>query len=169
MVTSPAFLSSLLNVPNSKISSPDVGLPKMGFQVRIKQHFAQFQPANPISVADCPPSSSGSCSSATISNSLTLDEDSIDDEELKRAESKIGSKVRVKAPLKVYHVPKLPEYDLAGKVGVVKQYVGVYKGKRISANLPYKVEFVADEASGRDGKPVKFLAHLREDEFDFLD
>lgn len=88
---------------------------------------------------------------------------------MKKAESKFGAKVRVKVPLKVYHVPKLPEFDLTGKVGVLKEYVGVYKGKRISANLPYKVEFVADEVSSRSGKPVKFIAHLREDEFEFLD
>ncbi|KAI3448875.1 hypothetical protein Pfo_005540 [Paulownia fortunei] len=169
MATSPAFFSSFLNIPNSKISSPDVGFPKISFWVRKKQSSTHFHPINPISVVDSSPSSSGSCNSATITNSLTLDHDSINDEELKKAESKFGAKVRVKVPLKVYHVPKVPEFELTGKVGVLKQYVGVHKGKKISANLPYKVEFVADEVLGRDGKPVKFTAHLREDEFEFLD
>ncbi|EPS66315.1 hypothetical protein M569_08467, partial [Genlisea aurea] len=77
-----------------------------------------------------------------------------------------GSEVRVKRSVKVYHVPKVGEMDLKGKVGVLKQYVGSYKGKRISANLPYQIEFSADDVVGRNGKPVKFVAHLREDEFE---
>lgn len=165
MAASTAF-SSILNVPNPKISNSDVGFNRMRFWVHKKQSFA---PVNPISIGDSCPSSSGSCSSAAIYNSMTLDQDSINDEEVKKAESILGSKVRVKVHLKVYHVPKVPEVDLTGKVGLLKQYVGVYKGKRISANLPYKVEFVAEEVMGRDGKPVKFLAHLREDEFEFID
>ncbi|XP_051124633.1 ferredoxin-thioredoxin reductase, variable chain-like [Andrographis paniculata] len=166
MATSPAFFSSILNIPNSKIANTDVGFPRIYFPLR-KKHLS-INPA-PAPIGDCSPSSSGSCNSAAITNSITLDQDSINDEEVKRAESKIGCKVRVKGPLKVYHVPKVPEFDLAGKVGVLKQYVAIYKGKRISANLPYKVEFTAEDASGRDGKPVKFSAHLRGDEFEFLD
>ncbi|KAH6765777.1 hypothetical protein C2S52_016760 [Perilla frutescens var. hirtella] len=143
MATSPAFYSSILNLPNSKISNSDLGFNKIRFWVQKNQ---SFTPANPISIADSCPSSSGSCNSAAIYNSLTLDHDSINDEEVKKAESRIGS-----------------------RVGLLKQYVAVFKGKRISANLPYKVEFVAEEVSGRDGKPVKFSAHLREDGFEFLD
>ncbi|KAL7083605.1 hypothetical protein ACP275_14G174200 [Erythranthe tilingii] len=170
MATSPAFFSSILNFPNSKITNPNLGSRKMNFGVRKPQNSPNFHPsANRISVADASPSPSCSSNSATISNSLTLDHDSINDEELKKAESKLGAKVRVKAPLVVYHIPKLPEFDLTGKVGILKQYVGVHKGKKISANLPYKIEFVADDLPGRDGKPVKFSAHLREDEFEFLD
>ena len=74
--------------------------------------------------------------------------------------------MRVKVPLKVYHVSRVPEVDLQGKEGVVKQYVGVWKGKKISANLPYKVELLV-EVEGRG--PVKVLAHLKEDEFEYLD
>lgn len=81
------------------------------------------------------------------------------------AGAKIGARVRVKVPLKVYHVPKVPEVDLTGMEGQIKQYVGVWKGKRISANLPYKVEFVT-EIQGRG--PVKFFAHLKEDEFEYV-
>ncbi|EOX98981.1 hypothetical protein QUC31_014869 [Theobroma cacao] len=81
-------------------------------------------------------------------------------------EAKVGAKVRVKVPLKVYHVPRVQEVDLTGMEGVIKQYVALWKGKRISANLPYKVEFVK-EIEGRG--PVKFFAHVKEDELEFLD
>ncbi|CAA6655696.1 unnamed protein product [Spirodela intermedia] len=72
------------------------------------------------------------------------------------------------AASKVYHVPKVPEIELEGMEGVIKQYVGLWKGKSISANLPFKVEFVLpDGVEGRPG-PLKFVAHLREDEFEYL-
>ncbi|KAL0464446.1 UNVERIFIED_CONTAM: Ferredoxin-thioredoxin reductase, variable chain [Sesamum latifolium] len=168
MTTSPPFLSSLINIPNSKLTNHDVGLPKFKSFVREKPFLTHFHHINSVPVVGKSPSSSGSCISATISNSTTLDNDSVSDEGLE-AESRIGARVRVKEPVKVYHVPKVPELELTGKIGVLKQYVGVHKGKKISANLPYKVEFVADEVLGRDGNPVKFTAHLREDEFEFLD
>lgn len=79
---------------------------------------------------------------------------------------KIGARVRVKVPLKVFHIPRAPELDITGMEGVLRQYVGVWKGKRISANLPFKIEFVA-EIEGRG--PVKFFAHLKEDEFEYVD
>uniref|UniRef100_A0A2N9GEA3 Ferredoxin thioredoxin reductase alpha chain domain-containing protein n=1 Tax=Fagus sylvatica TaxID=28930 RepID=A0A2N9GEA3_FAGSY len=78
---------------------------------------------------------------------------------------KIGARVRVKVALKVHHVPKVAEVDLTGMEGELKQYVGEWKGKRISANLPYKVQFVT-HIEGRG--PVKFFAHLKEDEFEYL-
>ncbi|CAI9766768.1 unnamed protein product [Fraxinus pennsylvanica] len=90
-------------------------------------------------------SSSAPDSSATTTNSISLDDDSVNDDELKKAESIVGAKVRIKVPLKVYHVSKVPEYELTRNVGVVKPYVGVHKGKKISANLPYKVELMVDE------------------------
>lgn len=80
--------------------------------------------------------------------------------------ARIGARVRVKVPLKVYHVPKVGEIDLFDKEGIMKQYVGLWKGKRISANLPFKVEFVV-EVEGRG--PVKFSSHLKEDEFDYVE
>lgn len=83
------------------------------------------------------------------------------------AKAKVGARVRVKVPLKVYHIPKVPEFDLNGLEGELKQYVGVWKDKRISANLPFKVQFV-ENIEGRDGT-VKFFAHLKEDEFEYLD
>ncbi|XP_058090201.1 ferredoxin-thioredoxin reductase subunit A1, chloroplastic-like [Magnolia sinica] len=81
--------------------------------------------------------------------------------------ARIGAKVRVKVPLKVYHVPKVPEIDLFNMEGTMKQYVALWKGKRISANLPFKVEFITS-VEGRD-EPVKFAAHLKEDEFEYID
>lgn len=51
--------------------------------------------------------------------------------------------------------------------GFLKQYVAIWKGKRISANFPYKVGFV-EEIEGRDGL-VKFFVHLKEEEFEFVD
>ncbi|KAK9086069.1 hypothetical protein Sjap_026480 [Stephania japonica] len=105
-----------------------------------------------------------SCEVALKPDQQTLDGNG---EELGAEESlKIGGKIRVRVPLKVYHVPKVPELDITGMEGVIKQYVGVWKGKRISANLPFKVEFFAD-VEGRGA--VKFFAHLKEDEFDFVD
>ncbi|WCJ38946.1 ferredoxin/thioredoxin reductase subunit A (variable subunit) 2 [Euphorbia peplus] len=98
---------------------------------------------------------------STLSSSTTVEEE--EDEAQRRAEKKIGAKVRVKVPLKMYHVPRVPEVDLTGKEGELKQYVGLWKGKRISANYPYKVQFVVD-IEGRG--PVKFFSHLKEDEFD---
>ncbi|KAL4278831.1 hypothetical protein GQ457_03G005050 [Hibiscus cannabinus] len=104
-------------------------------------------------------------------SSASVDKDEKDasvsgSEETPEEEAKVGAKVRVKVPLKVYHVNRVPELDLNGMEGVIKQFVGVWKGKKISANLPFKVEFVT-EIEGRG--PVKFVAHLKEDELEFLD
>jgi hypothetical protein len=84
------------------------------------------------------------------------------------SQTKIGARVRVKVPLKVYHVPKVAEIDLTGREGQIKQNVSFWKdNKRISANLPYKVEFIAQDIQGPRG-PLKFVAHLRDDEFELL-
>ncbi|TYH37019.1 hypothetical protein ES332_D12G012600v1 [Gossypium tomentosum] len=92
---------------------------------------------------------------ASVSGSAEADE-----------EAKVGAKVKVKVPVKVYHVVRVPELDLIGMEGVIKQYVGIWKGKPISANLPYKVEFLKEiECRG----PVKFFVHLKEEELEFLD
>ncbi|GAB4851954.1 hypothetical protein Ancab_016144, partial [Ancistrocladus abbreviatus] len=100
-------------------------------------------------------------------SSSSFEEVEADEEELKKA-LKIGARVRVKVPLKVYHVPRLSEVELTGMEGVIKQYVGLWKGKRISANLPYKVEFQLDNVQGQGRGPgvVKFFAHLKEDDPD---
>ncbi|KAH7291610.1 hypothetical protein KP509_29G024300 [Ceratopteris richardii] len=76
----------------------------------------------------------------------------------------IGSRIRVCKPLQVYHVPKQPKFELEGCEGELKDILKIYKGKPISANLPFKVQFVLD----LDGKQVKFFAHLKEDEFEVI-
>ncbi|KAF3322352.1 ferredoxin-thioredoxin reductase, variable chain-like protein [Carex littledalei] len=99
---------------------------------------------------------------------LTSDASSSDtSEEEAEMAAKVGKKVRVKVPLKVYHVMKIPDLDLCGMEGVIKQYVGLWKGKRITANFPFKVEFFIP-VDAQD-KPVKVLAHLREDEFEYVE
>ncbi|PON36537.1 Lipoyl synthase [Parasponia andersonii] len=111
-------------------------------------------------------SDSKTSSSSSSSSDLSASSSSpSSDEDAAGGEAKIGARVRVKVPLKVYHVPKVPELDLLGKEGQIKQYVGLWKGKRISANLPYKVEFFT-EVEGRGS--VKFFSHLREDEFEYV-
>ena len=69
-----------------------------------------------------------------------------------------GSRVRVKADLTVYHVPKNPELQLQGWEGEVVENVVNYKDTKISANLPYKVQFIKPQEGG--GKDLKFVSHL---------
>ena len=57
----------------------------------------------------------------------------------------------------MYHAPKVPELDLEGKEGTVKLIVKKFKGKELSANLPYRVEFVLEPESE---KPKKLVVHL---------
>jgi hypothetical protein len=69
-----------------------------------------------------------------------------------------GQKVKVKSPVKVYHVGKFKGgLELQGMEGTVVADVRDYQGIRLSANLPIKVQF---GPAGPDGKPVKVLAHL---------
>ncbi|KAM3226309.1 hypothetical protein ACQJBY_058782 [Aegilops geniculata] len=100
--------------------------------------------------------------------SLTSDVSSSSDVAEEEAEHapKVGRRVRVTAPLRVYHVVKAPDLDIQGMEGVIKQYVGVWKGKRITANFPFKVEFQV--AVDTQPKPVKLFVHLREDEFEYI-
>uniref|UniRef100_A0A061S417 Intraflagellar transport protein ift122 n=1 Tax=Tetraselmis sp. GSL018 TaxID=582737 RepID=A0A061S417_9CHLO len=72
-----------------------------------------------------------------------------------------GTRVRVKTSVKVYHVPKTKgaETELEGKEGVVAAVVSTYKGEPTSATLPVRVKFE---------EPVKFIAHLDEDELEIL-
>ena len=63
---------------------------------------------------------------------------------------------------------KLPDLELTpDMVGVIKQYVGFWKGKHISPNYPFKVEFLV-QGQGRAGGPLKFFVHLKEDEFQII-
>lgn len=175
MGSSSFFASSILNVPNSRtpsliipslnISSLDNPFPKIKIPPRKSRIYGvSLQPVK--SSADSAMIVEDNIPAQTLSNSGGIYDE--EDAKAAEAESKLGAKVRVKVPLKVYHVPKVPEFELNGKIGTLKQYVGMHKGKRISANLPYKVEFVVDDIDGRKG-PLKFLAHLKEDEFEYLD
>lgn len=74
----------------------------------------------------------------------------------------VGAKVKVVKPIKVYHVPKAAAgLDIEGLEGVVVRDESVYKGKVLSANCPFKVEFNTTVPSG---DKVKFIAHLAEEE-----
>ncbi|XP_076926963.1 ferredoxin-thioredoxin reductase, variable chain-like [Bidens hawaiensis] len=97
-----------------------------------------------------------------------VDNPSTAEEEVEQIQPKVGARVRVTAPLKVYHVAKVPEVELYGKEGKLKEYVAVWKGKQISANLPYKIEFL-ERFEERGEAPVKFFAHLKDDEFEYID
>jgi hypothetical protein len=69
-----------------------------------------------------------------------------------------GAKVKVVKPIKVYHVPKAPAsgIDLEGMEGEVIKNATLFKGKVLSANLPYVVKFTTNVG----GSDVKFQAHL---------
>lgn len=174
MASSSFCSSSILNVPISKsnsliipphkISSLDNPLSKIKIPRTGCPSFVSLRPIKSSSDSTTIAEAETSSNSGTSSNS----KDDVYDEEAREALGKIGARIRVKVPLKVYHVPKVRETELNGKTGILKQYVGVHKGKRISANLPFKVEFVMENIEGQSG-PVKFLAHLREDEFEYLD
>ncbi|XP_059649126.1 ferredoxin-thioredoxin reductase, variable chain [Cornus florida] len=163
-MTSPAFFSaaSSLNHHHHHLPLPSLSTPKPCiFSLR------------PHGVARCSPpirrtlpSVRASDSAAVMADPSAVSSSSVEEEEEKAAAEKIGARVRVKVPLKVYHVPKVPEIELTGMEGKLKQYVGLWKGKRISANLPFKIEFLT-EIEGRGS--VKFFAHLKEDEFEYLD
>ena len=74
-----------------------------------------------------------------------------------REDIEAGAKIRVTADVTVHHVPKQPTYSLKGKEGTVTDVVSLYKGKQISANLPYKCLFLEPQ---EDGKDKKIIAHL---------
>ena len=74
-----------------------------------------------------------------------------------REDIEAGAKIRVTADVTLHHVPKKPNYQLKGKEGEVADVVSFFKGKQISANLPYKCIFYEQQ---EDGKEKKFTAHL---------
>eukprot|EP00878_Enallax_costatus_P001387 GHUV01001537.1.p1 GENE.GHUV01001537.1~~GHUV01001537.1.p1 ORF type:complete len:114 (+),score=23.12 GHUV01001537.1:130-471(+) len=72
-----------------------------------------------------------------------------------------GTKIKVVKSVKVYHAPKQTQgLDLEGMEGTVVKNVLNYKGKQLSANLPYQIVFQIE----RDGKPAKLICHLDETE-----
>jgi hypothetical protein len=69
-----------------------------------------------------------------------------------------GAKVKVVKPVKVYHVPKKTDgFCLEGLEGTLVANVMEYKGKTLSANLPYRIQF---QLEGDGPKPIKLFAHL---------
>ncbi|KAK9814137.1 hypothetical protein WJX72_001144 [[Myrmecia] bisecta] len=82
-------------------------------------------------------------------------------EELK-AGIEAGTKVKVAKSVVVYHAPKKPELDLESMEGTVLEVIKEWKGKALSANLPYKTQFMLDGEDG--GKAKKLLVHLTADE-----
>lgn len=78
----------------------------------------------------------------------------------------VGDAVRVVESVVVYHVPKKNQgVDLKGMEGQVVSDARQYKGKEISANLPWKVQFEM-EAEEPGKKNTKFFAHLEEHEME---
>ncbi|CAO2839944.1 unnamed protein product [Amaranthus hypochondriacus] len=68
-------------------------------------------------------------SQVTLKSESSIDSDE-EEVELKSNIDKVGRKIRVKTPLKVYHIPKLPKLELTSDmIGVIKRYVGLWKGK----------------------------------------
>eukprot|EP00475_Leptophrys_vorax_P039183 TRINITY_DN70335_c0_g1_i1.p1 TRINITY_DN70335_c0_g1~~TRINITY_DN70335_c0_g1_i1.p1 ORF type:complete len:149 (-),score=12.01 TRINITY_DN70335_c0_g1_i1:110-556(-) len=74
----------------------------------------------------------------------------------------VGDKVRVVGEVTAFHVPGVKQMSLQGQEGIVKEIVTVFKGKPISANLPYKVAFDIEV----DGAKKKFFAHFKDDEIE---
>nr|XP_043624766.1 ferredoxin-thioredoxin reductase, variable chain-like [Erigeron canadensis] len=153
-MTSPALFSAAPAInPTHRLVSPTlfaypcVHNPSFRYQNRLDTNMIQ------------PLKSAASDSISIIDNPTSSEEES---------SVKVGAKVRVIVPLTVYHIPKVPEYDLNGKEGTIKENVAVWKGKQISANFPIKIEFL-EGIESRGDKPVKFVAHLREDEFEYVD
>ncbi|KAA8520226.1 hypothetical protein F0562_014482 [Nyssa sinensis] len=92
-------------------------------------------PTSPVRMSDSTtvvddPSVASSSAGATSASLSTEEED-----QAAAAADKIGARVRVKVPLKVYHVPRVPEIDLTGMEGVLKQYVGIWKATDHSKQL----------------------------------
>jgi hypothetical protein len=70
---------------------------------------------------------------------------------------KDGQAVKVIAPVTLFSVPKHPDgISIQGMTGEVFKDVSQFKGKVLSANLPYVVKF----KTTLNGADVKFQAHL---------
>ncbi|GJN36874.1 hypothetical protein PR202_gb25809 [Eleusine coracana subsp. coracana] len=53
------------------------------------------------------------------------------------------------APLYLYHIIKAPNLEIQGMVGVVRQYMCVWKSKGITAMLLFTQDRVPDQRQGR--------------------
>lgn len=72
-----------------------------------------------------------------------------------------GNRIKITASIKVYHIPTVPEFDLQGCEGEIRDILGEWKGKSVSANLPLKTQFKVDI----DGKSINFVAHVKDGEY----
>lgn len=71
----------------------------------------------------------------------------------------VGTKVRVKAAIMVYHHPqhRNEPFNIQGMEGEVIAVLQTWQGRVISPNFPYQVRFAP-----------KFLAHLSADELEVI-
>lgn len=71
----------------------------------------------------------------------------------------VGDRVRVKESVVIHHHPehRNEPLDIQGLEGTVKSIASEWKGKEISANYPYVIQFTK-----------KFKAHLQADELEVL-
>lgn len=73
-----------------------------------------------------------------------------------------GTRVKVNAPVKVFHVGKFKGgLELQGMEGTVLGDARQHKGLELSATHPWKVQF---EAKDGEGKAVKVIAHFETEE-----
>lgn len=71
----------------------------------------------------------------------------------------VGTRVRVKSSIMVYHHPqhRNQPFDIKGMEGEIIAVLETWQGRVISPNFPYQVRFAP-----------KFLAHLRPDELEVI-
>lgn len=75
-----------------------------------------------------------------------------------RTELGEGSRVRVTAPIRVFHSLKYKQgLDIQGYLGTILSNVCKCKGKVVTANKPWKTALEANDPSG---KPMKLIVHL---------
>ncbi|MDG2990178.1 ferredoxin-thioredoxin reductase variable chain [Candidatus Synechococcus calcipolaris G9] len=72
----------------------------------------------------------------------------------------VGTRVRVKSSIMVYHHPqhRNQPLDIKGMEGEIIAVLETWQGRVISPNFPYQVRFAP-----------KFLAHLQPDELDVIE
>ncbi len=72
----------------------------------------------------------------------------------------VGSRVRVKRPVIVYHHPehRSQPFNLEGMEGTITAVILDWNGRPVSANFPFQVQF-----------DKRFRAHLHGDEIELLD
>jgi Ferredoxin thioredoxin reductase variable alpha chain len=73
---------------------------------------------------------------------------------------KVGDRVRVKESVLIYHHPehRNDAFDIKGLEGEIIGLASEWRGKAISANLPFHVQF-----------SKKFKAHLKDIELEVID